>query len=173
MKDEERKWRTGGTRTRDVNVTTATATATAKESTMAATTNAHGYDYDLFVIGCGSGGIRAGRIAAKNHGAKVCIADDMAVGLGGMCVNVGCVPKKLMVYGSEYGEAVEDAKGFGWNFSSEVDVDFKRLIENKDTEIHRLNGIYGWLVENANATLVKSRAHIVDIHGCLSERELH
>jgi glutathione reductase (NADPH) len=79
------------------------------------------FDYDLFVIGCGSGGIRAARISAT-HGAKVAVADDLAVGLGGTCVNVGCVPKKLMVYGSEFGHQWDDAKGFGWDIGARPTV---------------------------------------------------
>ena len=121
------------------------------------------FDYDLFVIGCGSGGIRAARISAT-HGAKVAVADDLAVGLGGTCVNVGCVPKKLMVYGSEFGHQWDDAKGFGWDIGARPTVTWPRLITNKDKEITRLNGIYEWLVSSVNATLYKQRATIVDPH---------
>lgn len=112
------------------------------------------YEYDLFVIGCGSGGVRAGRIAA-GHGANVAIADDLAVGLGGTCVNVGCVPKKLMVYGSEVGHHWEEARGFGWEVGPRPEVTWPRLIENKNAEISRLNGIYKWLVTSKDATLIE------------------
>lgn len=122
------------------------------------------YDYDLFVIGCGSGGIRAGRVAAK-YGARVAIADDLAVGLGGTCVNVGCVPKKLMVYGSEVGHHWEEARGFGWDVSeAKPAVTWPRLITNKDAEIHRLNGIYERLALGAGAKLFKQRAQLAGPH---------
>ena len=96
------------------------------------------YDYDLYVLGAGSAGVRASRISA-NYGAKVAVAESTY--LGGTCVNVGCVPKKLFVYGSHFAEDFEDAKAYGWN----VDVDpfdWPILRDNKTTEIHRLNGIY-------------------------------
>eukprot|EP00954_Amorphochlora_amoebiformis_P012837 1005900-Amorphochlora_amoeboformis.AAC.1 len=75
------------------------------------------YDYDLFTIGAGSGGVRGSRIAAS-HGATVGVADDLDVGLGGTCVNVGCVPKKLFAYGAEASTEMRDAYGFGWNFKN-------------------------------------------------------
>jgi len=121
------------------------------------------YDFDLFVIGCGSGGIRAGRIAAT-YGARVAIADDLQVGLGGTCVNVGCVPKKLMVYGSETGHHWNEAKGFGWEMGDKPAVTWPRLIDNKNKEISRLNGIYEWLITNPGGTLFKQRATIADSH---------
>ena len=121
------------------------------------------YDYDLFVIGCGSGGIRAARIACT-YGASVAVADDLSVGLGGTCVNVGCVPKKLMVYGSEVGHQWQDAKGFGWNIGEAPSVTWPRLVENKNKEISRLNGIYEWLVTNPGGTLYKQRATVADAH---------
>lgn len=130
---------------------------------MSAFTPTTEYDYDLFVIGCGSGGIRAGRMAST-YGAKVCIADDLAVGLGGTCVNVGCVPKKLMVYGSEYGHHWEHARGFGWDVGPVPELTWPRLIENKNSEIKRLNGIYQWLVENPGGELVKQRATLAGPH---------
>jgi glutathione reductase (NADPH) len=131
---------------------------------LATTTQTSEYDYDLFVIGCGSGGIRAGRIACT-YGARVCIADDMAVGLGGTCVNVGCVPKKLMVYGSEYGHHWHEARGFGWDVpETRPALTWPRLIENKDSEIKRLNGIYKWLVENPGGELVQQRAALAGPH---------
>lgn len=120
------------------------------------------YDYDLFVIGAGSGGVRASRISA-GHGAKVAIADDGAVGLGGTCVNVGCVPKKLFVYGSEITQEVKDSEGFGWNFP-EPSLNWERLIENKDKEISRLNGIYERLLTNAKVDIKRGKGKLVDAH---------
>mmetsp|Transcript_18394 Transcript_18394/g.34725 ORF Transcript_18394/g.34725 Transcript_18394/m.34725 type:complete len:468 (-) Transcript_18394:274-1677(-) len=121
------------------------------------------YDYDLFVIGGGSGGVRASRIAAK-YGPKVALADDGAVGLGGTCVNVGCVPKKLMVYGSEYGRGFKDAAGFGWD-SKVGDAAWQRLITNKDKEISRLNGIYeSFVLKKAGVEVIKSKASLIDAH---------
>ncbi len=91
----------------------------------------HGYDFDMFVIGGGSGGVRCARIAA-GHGAKVGIAEDTH--WGGTCVNVGCVPKKIMVQASEYGQLAEDSRGFGW--SGELPRhDWAALIAHKDREI--------------------------------------
>ena len=89
------------------------------------------YDFDLFTIGAGSGGVRASRIAA-GYGAKVGVAEERY--LGGTCVNVGCIPKKLLVYASEFSEAFEDAAGFGWNHSR-PSFDWPTLIANKDREI--------------------------------------
>mmetsp|Transcript_27761 Transcript_27761/g.67528 ORF Transcript_27761/g.67528 Transcript_27761/m.67528 type:complete len:586 (-) Transcript_27761:251-2008(-) len=120
------------------------------------------YDYDLFVIGAGSGGVRASRISA-GHGARVAIADDLAVGLGGTCVNVGCVPKKLFSYGSEITQDVKDSEGFGWNFQDPT-LNWERLIENKDKEISRLNGIYERMLTNSGVNVVKGRGKLVDEH---------
>lgn len=106
----------------------------------------HNYDYDYFVIGAGSGGVRSARIAAE-HGAKVGIAEGRHY--GGTCVNIGCVPKKLFTYASDYGPAFEDAKGFGWELSEKPKFNWKTLIENKNKEISRLNGIYQNLLKNA------------------------
>ena len=94
------------------------------------------YDYDLFVIGAGSGGVRAARMAATS-GAKVAIAEEKY--LGGTCVNVGCVPKKLMVYASHYSDEFEEAKGFGWELG-ESRFNWSTLIDHKNKEIERLNG---------------------------------
>ncbi len=116
------------------------------------------YDYDLFVIGAGSGGVRAARIAAK-HGAKVAIAEEFRV--GGTCVIRGCVPKKLLVYASKFAEEFEDAVGFGWT-SEKVSFDWSTLIENKDKEIDRLNRAYIRNLEGAGAELIQERAVIVD-----------
>ena len=116
------------------------------------------FDYDLFVIGAGSGGVRAGRIAAK-HGAKVAVAEEFRV--GGTCVIRGCVPKKLLVYASRFAEEFEDAVGFGWT-SEKVSFDWSTLIENKDKEIDRLNKAYIRNLEAAGAELILERATIKD-----------
>ena len=121
---------------------------------------ASGYDLDLFVIGAGSGGVRASRIAA-GHGARVAVAEELY--LGGTCVNVGCIPKKLLVYASAFGELAEEAAGFGWTFSPPA-FDWAKLIANKDREIARLNGIYERLLTNAGAAIIRGRATIVGPH---------
>ncbi|MDO8860277.1 glutathione-disulfide reductase [Haliea sp. E1-2-M8] len=117
-------------------------------------------DYDLFVIGAGSGGVRAARMAA-GFGARVAIAEDRY--MGGTCVNVGCVPKKLYVYASEFGKAFEDARGFGWD-SSKPAFHWATLRDNKKTEISRLNAIYRRLLTGANADIIDGRARLVDAH---------
>ena len=116
------------------------------------------FDYDLFVIGAGSGGVRAARIAAK-HGAKVAVAEEYRV--GGTCVIRGCVPKKLLVYASRFAEEFEDAIGFGWT-SAKVSFDWATLIENKDKEIDRLNKAYIRNLEGAGAELIMERAEVLD-----------
>jgi glutathione reductase (NADPH) len=118
------------------------------------------FDYDLFVIGAGSGGVRAARIAAQ-HGAKVVVAEDYRV--GGTCVIRGCVPKKLFVYASQYAEAFEDAVGFGWT-TEKVSFDWPTLVENKDKEIDRLNKAYIRNLESAGAELIMTRAVFEDRH---------
>lgn len=105
------------------------------------------FDYDLFVIGAGSGGVRAARIAAA-HGARVAIAERQY--LGGTCVNVGCVPKKLMTFAASYAHHLEDASGFGWHVG-DARHDWKTLIANKDREIDRLNRTYARLLEGPGA----------------------
>tara|TARA_B100000446_G_scaffold162199_1_gene162387 strand:+ start:950 stop:2311 length:1362 start_codon:yes stop_codon:yes gene_type:complete len=116
------------------------------------------YDFDLFVIGAGSGGVRASRMASQ-FGAKVAVAEDTY--LGGTCVNVGCVPKKLFVYGSHFPEEVEGAAGYGWKAEAPK-FDWPTLRDNKNTEISRLNGIYGNILSNAGVELIQGRATIVD-----------
>jgi glutathione reductase (NADPH) len=116
------------------------------------------FDYDLFVIGAGSGGVRAARIAAK-HGARVAVAEESRV--GGTCVIRGCVPKKLLVYASKFAEEFEDAVGFGWS-SEKVSFDWPTLIANKDKEIDRLNQAYVRNLESAGAELILERAEIED-----------
>ena len=118
------------------------------------------YDYDLFVIGAGSGGVRASRIAAS-LGAKVAVAEDMF--MGGTCVNVGCVPKKLFVYGSHFSEEFEAAAGFGWQVG-EASFDWPTLRDNKTREIERLNGIYDRMLGNAGVEVIHGRATVVDGH---------
>ncbi len=116
------------------------------------------FDYDLFVIGAGSGGVRASRISSS-LGAKVAIAEEYRV--GGTCVIRGCVPKKMFVYASHFAEDFEDAKNYGWDVSHGPH-DWKRLIKNKDAEIDRLNGIYHTILSNNNVELFESRAEIID-----------
>lgn len=118
------------------------------------------YDYDLFVIGAGSGGVRASRVSSA-MGAKVAIAEEYRV--GGTCVIRGCVPKKLFVYASHFAEDFEDAKNYGWTVG-EATHDWKTLIQNKDTEIDRLNGIYYTILENNKVELFESRAELIDAH---------
>ncbi|MGY8937723.1 MAG: FAD-dependent oxidoreductase, partial [Alphaproteobacteria bacterium] len=118
------------------------------------------YDYDLFTIGAGSGGVRASRISAS-YGAKVAVAEDRY--LGGTCVNVGCVPKKLFVYASHYSEDFQDAAGYGWTVG-EASFDWPTLVANKDKEISRLNGIYERMLNNAGVALFNGRATVVDPH---------
>ncbi|MBC6442702.1 MAG: glutathione-disulfide reductase [Rhodobacteraceae bacterium] len=112
------------------------------------------FDYDLFVIGGGSGGVRAGRMAAQT-GAKVGLAEEFRY--GGTCVIRGCVPKKLMVYASGYSDAFEDAKGFGWSVG-EISFDWASLIAAKDAEIDRLEGIYRTNLQKAGVALHDGRA---------------
>jgi glutathione reductase (NADPH) len=117
------------------------------------------YDYDLFVVGAGSGGVRAARVASE-LGAKVAVAE---LGrLGGTCVNVGCVPKKLFVYGSHFAYDLRDARGYGWG--GQPSFDWATLRGNKDQEIARLNGIYEGLLERAGAEILQGRAKLDDAH---------
>jgi glutathione reductase (NADPH) len=117
-------------------------------------------DVDLFVIGAGSGGVRAARIAA-GYGARVMIAEEYRV--GGTCVIRGCVPKKLLVYASRYADDFEDAAGYGWSLG-EPAFDWKKLIANKDREIARLELAYTTNLERAKVAIVKSRAVLEDAH---------
>ncbi len=122
-----------------------------------------GYDFDLFVIGGGSGGVRAGRLVA-GLGKKVAIAEESRY--GGTCVIRGCVPKKLFVYASQFPEHFEDAAGFGWNVG-DTTFDWSKLIAAKDAEIARLEGLYRKGLSNAGATIFDSRAELVDSHTVL------
>jgi glutathione reductase (NADPH) len=122
------------------------------------------YDYDLFVIGAGSGGVRAARFSA-NYGARVAIAEDMF--MGGTCVNVGCIPKKLFVYAAHFHEDFADSAAYGWTAEAagvKWGFDWRTLVDNKDTEIKRLNGIYERLLSNSGVEIVNGRATLVDAH---------
>ncbi|MFT5935762.1 MAG: glutathione reductase (NADPH) [Pseudohongiellaceae bacterium] len=114
------------------------------------------FDYDLFVIGAGSGGVRASRIAA-GLGAKVAIAEERY--FGGTCVNVGCVPKKLFSYAAHFHDDFQDSAGYGWG-SAAPDFNWSTLVANKDIEINRLNGIYEKILKSNNVTIFESRARI-------------
>ncbi|MCC6777479.1 MAG: glutathione-disulfide reductase [Hyphomicrobiales bacterium] len=118
------------------------------------------FDLDLFVIGGGSGGVRAARIAS-GYGARVMVAEEYRV--GGTCVIRGCVPKKLLVYASRFADDFEDAKGFGWRGDTPT-FDWTALIANKDREIARLEAAYTTTLERAKVELVKSRAVLEDAH---------
>ena len=106
------------------------------------------YDYDLFVIGAGSGGVRAARLAAMS-GARVAVAEEHRV--GGTCVIRGCIPKKFMVYASEVHHQLQVAKGYGWSGFDDLRFDWKMFLEKKDVEIARLSGIYVRNLSNAGA----------------------
>ena len=115
-------------------------------------------EYDFLVIGAGSGGVRAARMAAAK-GLRVAIVEESY--LGGTCVNVGCIPKKLFVYASHYREDLEDSRGFGWS-TSLPPFDWQTLLANKNEEISRLHGIYRRLLANAGVEIIEGRAHFVD-----------
>jgi glutathione reductase (NADPH) len=118
------------------------------------------YDFDLFTIGAGSGGVRASRMSAS-FGAKVAVAEERY--LGGTCVNVGCIPKKLLVYASHYGEDFADASGFGWT-ADRARFDWAQLIANKNKEIQRLNGIYRKILTDAGVEIIEGHARVLDPH---------
>src|SRR4051812_19870279 len=118
------------------------------------------FDTDLFVIGGGSGGVRAARIASS-HGARVMIAEEYRV--GGTCVIRGCVPKKLLVYASRFAEEFADAAGYGWTVG-EPSFDWARLIANKDMEIARLEAAYTATLDRYKVATVKHRAVLEDAH---------
>lgn len=122
-----------------------------------------GYDYDLFVIGGGSGGARAGRVAAS-MGKKVAIAEEFR--FGGTCVIRGCVPKKLLVYASQFHEHFGDADGFGWTVG-DSSFSWQKLIAAKDQEITRLEGLYRKGLANAGAEIFETRAELIDAHTVL------
>ncbi|MBI4692819.1 MAG: glutathione-disulfide reductase [Gammaproteobacteria bacterium] len=118
------------------------------------------YDFDLFVIGAGSGGVRAARMAA-GFGARVAVAEDRY--FGGTCVNVGCIPKKLLVYAAHYPHAVAAARGYGFETAAPK-FDWPTLIANKDQEIARLNGVYERVLTNAGCKILNGRATLLDPH---------
>jgi len=120
-----------------------------------------GYDVDLFVIGAGSGGVRAARVAAA-HGARVMIAEEFRI--GGTCVIRGCVPKKLLVYASRFKDHFVDAAGFGWTLAP-ASFDWPTLVAAKEKEISRLSAIYRNNLDKAGVAIEDSRAEIVDAHG--------
>ncbi|KAL2649579.1 hypothetical protein R1flu_017707 [Riccia fluitans] len=129
------------------------------------------YDYDLVTIGGGSGGVRASRFAA-NLGAKVAvcelpfstIASDTTGGVGGTCVLRGCVPKKILVYGSQFGHNFEESKGFGWSYDSKPKHNWRTLVDNKNKELQRLVGVYKNILKNNDVTLIEGRGKILDPH---------
>lgn len=118
------------------------------------------YDYDFFVIGAGSGGVRAARLASK-AGARVAIAEQVQV--GGTCVLRGCVPKKLLVYGAEFGQAFRDAKGFGWTVEW-ARFDWATLRDHVQAEVNRLSGLYQKNLDAASVEVIEDRAIVVDPH---------
>ncbi len=120
-----------------------------------------GFDVDLFVIGAGSGGVRAARIAA-GYGARVMVAEEFRV--GGTCVIRGCVPKKLYVYASRFAEDFEDAAGYGWTLPSKPVFDWRKLVDAKEKEITRLSAIYNTNLEKAGVQIVLSRAEVENEH---------
>ncbi|XP_051118230.1 glutathione reductase, cytosolic [Andrographis paniculata] len=126
------------------------------------------YDYDLFVIGAGSGGVRASRFSAQ-YGAKVAICElpfhpissEVLGGVGGTCVIRGCVPKKILVYGASYGSELEDARNFGWELNENIDFNWKKLLQKKTDEIVRLNGLYKRTLSNAGVKLFEGEGRVV------------
>src|SRR5688572_28340171 len=119
------------------------------------------YDYDLFVIGAGSGGVRAARVAAA-HGAKVAIAEEYRI--GGTCVIRGCVPKKLLVYGSHFAEDLDDAKRYGWKIEN-AKFDWPTLRDNVLAEVSRLSGLYAQTLTNHKVEMFDQRAVLTGPHG--------
>jgi glutathione reductase (NADPH) len=119
------------------------------------------YDYDLFVIGAGSGGTRASRVAAA-HGARVAVAEEYRV--GGTCVIRGCVPKKLLIYGAHFAEDLKDAKRFGWQVPDQCAFDWKTLRDNVLEEVDRINGAYTQTLENHGVEIIHQRAVVTGPH---------
>ncbi|KAK9088090.1 hypothetical protein Syun_030484 [Stephania yunnanensis] len=126
------------------------------------------YDYDLFVIGAGSGGVRASRTAA-GFGAKVAICElpfhpissQLIGGVGGTCVIRGCVPKKILVYGASFSGEFEDARNYGWELNDKIDFNWKKLLHNKTQEIIRLNGIYKRLLTNSGVKMFEGEGKVI------------
>ena len=127
------------------------------------------HDFDLLVIGAGSGGVRASRIAA-GHGARVAVAEEYRV--GGTCVIRGCVPKKLLVYGSHFAEDLEDARRFGWQIEGKT-FDWAVLRDNVAAEVDRLNGLYQNTLDNNQVTTLLGHARIIDSHTVEVEGQRH
>ena len=126
-------------------------------------------NFDLIVIVAGSGGVRLARMSAAK-GARVAVVESRY--LGGTCVNVGCVPKKLFVYGAHAGEDIEDAEGYGWSLpKDQVRFDWARLVANKNAEIERLNGIYARMLENAGVTIIEGSATLADANTVVVENQ--
>ncbi len=125
------------------------------------------YDYDLLVIGAGSGGVRASRIAA-GLGVRVAIIEDRY--LGGTCVNVGCVPKKLYVYASQFREAFTGSIGFGWKFN-QPEFDWPTLVANKSKEISRLQNVYDGLLQKSGVEIIKGRGTLIDQHSVMVDHK--
>ncbi|CAM6122559.1 unnamed protein product [Calypogeia fissa] len=129
------------------------------------------YDYDLVTIGAGSGGVRASRIASS-YGAKVAVCEmpfaaipsDSAGGVGGTCVLRGCVPKKILVFGSQYSHAFQESKNFGWSYEANPKHDWGTLVANKNKELQRLLGVYKNILSNNNVALIEGRGKVVDSH---------
>ena len=121
----------------------------------------HHYDFDLFVIGGGSGGVRAARMAGQ-RGARVALAE--CAELGGTCVNVGCVPKKLYSYAAGYAAAFEEAPGYGWTLPEAPRFDWATLKRQRAQEITRLNGVYQKLLDGAGVKTLTGWAQLVDGH---------
>lgn len=123
------------------------------------------FDFDLFVIGGGSGGVRAARMAAQ-RGARVGLAETLGTdGLGGTCVNVGCIPKKLYSYAAHYNEAFDESQGFGWEIDSPPRFNWATLKANRAKEISRLNGVYGNLLRGSGVTVFDAFARLTGPHG--------
>ena len=127
-------------------------------------------EFDLFVIGAGSGGVRAARMAASQHGVRVAVADDAP--LGGTCVNLGCIPKKLYSVAAHYAESFEESHGFGWSGAAPA-FDWEVLKANRAREISRLNAIYARLLADAGVEVLRGRARVVGPHAVEVDGRLH
>jgi len=127
-------------------------------------------EFDLFVIGAGSGGVRAARMAAAQHGVRVAVADDAP--LGGTCVNLGCIPKKLYSVAAHYAESFEESHGFGWSGTAPA-FDWEVLKANRAREISRLNAIYARLLVDAGVEVLRGRARVVGPHAVEVDGRLH
>ena len=120
------------------------------------------FDFDLFVIGGGSGGVRAARIAAGEHGARVGLAEESR--MGGTCVIRGCVPKKLMIFASQATQMAEEMRGYGWSAAESGHFDWHLFREKLDEELNRLERAYGANAEKAGVEIFHQRARLVDHH---------